>query len=71
MRVVDETAIGADFITCLGLQIEAALDHIAGRPGDIVEAAEALSTIALIDRAYRERRTLQMPWLDPMELSHG
>lgn len=72
LRVVDETATSISFIDCIGRQLDAIIDHLAGKPARIVRAANALPVVELIERAYRERRPMDMPWLAPVGMAaHG
>lgn len=67
-RLEDEGAREFRFVDCFAAQIAGVLDRVAGRPAPLVTAAEAVSTVALIERAYCERRPMEMPWL---EGAHG
>lgn len=64
----DAAARAFGFVDCFAAQIEGMLDHVAGRPARLVTAQQAVPTVALIERAYRERRVMDMPWL---EGAHG
>jgi len=64
MRVGEEAAF--TFEECFGAQIDAMAEAIAGRPARLCTAQEALPTVTLIERAYRERETMAMPWLQPV-----
>ncbi len=48
-------------------QLRAVAAAVAGKPAEIVSAAEALPVLALIERCYRERKTLRMGWLSADE----
>jgi len=65
MRVEENAAF--TFEEAFGAQIDAMVDAIAGGPARLCTAQEALPTVALIERAYRERELMTMPWLQPME----
>lgn len=72
LRIIDETANAVTFIDCIGRQLDAIIDHLAGKPARIVRAGDALPVVALIERAYRERRPMDMPWLAPAKaVAHG
>ena len=72
LRITDETANGITFPDCIGRQLDAIIDHLAGKPARIVRAANALPVVALIERAYRERGPMEMPWLAPVGVAaHG
>lgn len=68
LRLEDEGAHAFGFVDCFAAQIAGLLDHVAGRPAPLVTAGEAVSTVALVERAYRERQPMAMPWL---EGAHG
>lgn len=65
MRVEDKAAF--TFEEAFGAQIDAMAEALAGGPARLCTAQEALPTVALIERAYRERRLMAMPWLQPMK----
>ena len=64
LRIGGDPAGPQAFVDCFGAQIDAALDRMAGGSGAIVTGAEALATVALIERAYAHRRPMAMPWLE-------
>lgn len=68
LRLEDEGAHAFGFVDCFAAQIAGVLDYVAGRTAPLVTAGEAVSTVALIERAYSERRPMTMPWL---EGAHG
>lgn len=68
----DDDASEFGFVRCFIAQIEAVLDHLAGRPARIVAGAQAVRTVALIEQAYREKQPMDMPWLEPFgKAAHG
>lgn len=72
LRIIDETATDITFLDCIGQQVDAITDHLSGKPALIVRAADALPVVELIERAYRERRLMDMPWLAPAKaVAHG
>jgi len=72
LRITDETANAITFPDCIGRQLDAVIDHLAGKPARIVRAADALPVVELIEHAYRERRPMDMPWLAPVGVAaHG
>jgi myo-inositol 2-dehydrogenase / D-chiro-inositol 1-dehydrogenase len=48
-------------------QIRHVIHAARGEPAEIVSGAEALATVSLIDRCYRTRTLLSMPWLTEQE----
>jgi len=64
LRLEDEAAGAFGFVDCFTAQITGMLDHMAGRAARLVTAQQAVSTVALIERAYAGRRAMDMPWLE-------
>lgn len=72
LTLKDDSASEFDFVRCFVAQIEAVLDHLAGRPTRIVSGEQAVRTVALIEQAYREKQPMDMPWLEPFRnAAHG
>ncbi|EYD75953.1 oxidoreductase-like protein [Rubellimicrobium mesophilum DSM 19309] len=57
-----------DFLDSFGAMLDAVLERMAGCPSPVVEGREALTVVRLIERAYRDRLPMVMPWLEP---AHG
>ena len=55
----------ADFLSCFGAQLDAVLAGRLGLASDLATAADLTPTVALVEQAYRERRPMTMPWLEP------
>lgn len=64
LQIAGDPAGPQTFIDCFAAQIDAMLDRMAGGSGAIVTGAEALATVALIERAYASRTPMAMPWLE-------
>lgn len=47
------------------------IDVLRGSSTPLVPAADAVSSIEMIEECYRRREPLEMPWLDPAEIDHA
>ena len=63
----DGTQPASNFHQAVVDQLRDVTAAVAGRPAEIVQAEEILPVLSLIERCYRERTLLPMPWLDPDE----
>lgn len=60
------------FEACFAAQIEAVMDHLAGKPARLVSADQVLQTVRLVEQAYRSKELMPMPWLQPFTAAaHG